>query len=115
MSVPHGATLFHSAIAAPSESMPNHVLIVADENTASPPRFSENRYEFLATLLESFTASSDMKAVVRRIVTAAREELHADRGWLLHPINEHAEFTRGILSVAAPDVEDVANSDNALV
>jgi PAS domain S-box-containing protein len=67
------------------------------------PRFStEERYRFLSSLLESFTATLDLREVLRRIVTITREEFGADRAWLLHPVHESAEFAKLAFSVAAP-------------
>src|SRR5688500_16721925 len=56
---------------------------------AERSRFSaEERYRFLSTMLESFTATLELREVLRRIVTITREEFGADRAWLLHPVNE---------------------------
>src|SRR5215212_6973904 len=74
------------------------------ERPVQRPRFStEERYRFLSTILESFTATLDLKEVLRRIVTTTREELAADRAWLLHPVTEQTEFARVAFSVTAPD------------
>jgi PAS domain S-box-containing protein len=56
--------------------------------------FTEERYRFLSSLLESFTTSLELYEVQRRIVTLTREEFAADRAWLLHPINEETEFAK---------------------
>src|ERR1700754_2144919 len=52
---------------------------------------AEERYRFLFGILESFTGTLELREVLRRIVTVTREELRADRAWLLHPITEQAE------------------------
>ncbi|HKO01985.1 MAG TPA: GAF domain-containing protein, partial [Thermoanaerobaculia bacterium] len=69
---------------------------------ADRPRFAEERYRFLSALLESFNSTLELKEVLRRIVTLAREEFGADRAWLLHPISETSEFARVAYSVTAP-------------
>ena len=66
-------------------------------------RFStEERFRFLSTILESFTATLDLREVLRRIVTITREEFRADRAWLLRPVTEQAEFAKIIFSVSSP-------------
>lgn len=74
-------------------------------------RFSaEERYRFLSTMLESFTATLDLREVLRRIVSSTREEFGADRAWLLHPVNEQSEFAKVAFTVtatgAAGDIAD---------
>ncbi|HET7433989.1 MAG TPA: GAF domain-containing protein, partial [Thermoanaerobaculia bacterium] len=77
-----------------------------------PPFSSEERYRFLSTILESFTATLELREVLRRIVTITREEFGADRAWLLRPIHEQVEFARVAFSVTAPDC-DVEMDDNS--
>ncbi|HEX6159894.1 MAG TPA: GAF domain-containing protein, partial [Thermoanaerobaculia bacterium] len=78
-----------------------------------PPRqyASEERYRFLSSILESFTGTLELREVLRRIVTITREELGADRAWLLHPIHENVEYAKIAFSVAAPGYEgtDLSN------
>jgi PAS domain S-box-containing protein len=58
---------------------------------ADRPRFpSEERDRLLSGVLEAFTATLELEEVLRRIVDIGRAELGADRGWLLHPINEQS-------------------------
>src|SRR5687767_4826683 len=64
-------------------------------------RFTEERYRFLSTMLESFTATLDLREVLRRIVSSTREEFIADRAWLLHPVNEQSEFAKVAFTVTA--------------
>jgi two-component system phosphate regulon sensor histidine kinase PhoR len=78
------------------------------------PRFSENRYDFLSNVLESFTGTLDFKELLRRIATMTREELAADRAWLLHPINEQIEFTKVIHASAAPGARDVPQENTPI-
>ncbi|HSP15541.1 MAG TPA: GAF domain-containing protein [Thermoanaerobaculia bacterium] len=66
----------------------------------------EERYRFLSAVLESFTATLDLKEVLRRIVTVTREEFRADRAWLLRPVTEETEFAKIIFSVSAPEWTD---------
>ena len=54
----------------------------------------DSRYRLLSSILESFIATLDLNEVIRRIVTIAREELNADRAWLLHPVTGQSEFAR---------------------
>lgn len=63
---------------------------------------SEQRYRFLSTVLESFTATLDLREVVRRIVSITREEFRAEQAWLLRPVNDEAEFARIVFSATAP-------------
>ncbi|MGZ8868118.1 MAG: GAF domain-containing protein, partial [Thermoanaerobaculia bacterium] len=64
---------------------------------------SEERYRFLSTILESFTATLEFREVIRRIVTITKEEFRADRAWLLNPITEQTEFARIAFAVTSPD------------
>ena len=66
---------------------------------------SEERYRFLSTMLESFTATLDLREVLRRIVSTTREEFGADRAWLLHPVNEQSEFAKIAFTTTAPGRE----------
>jgi PAS domain S-box-containing protein len=83
----------------------------ADATRRERPRFSEHRYQFLSAILESFTATLDLREVVRRIVTTTREELGADRVWLLHPISAEAEFARVVFAANSPDCETIAEEN----
>jgi PAS domain S-box-containing protein len=66
-----------------------------EPNGRDRARFTaEERYRFLSGILESFTGTLELREVLRRIVTVTREELAADRAWLLHPVNEQAEFAK---------------------
>jgi len=67
------------------------------------PLSAEERYRFLSSILESFTATLDLREVVRRIVTITREEFRADRAWLIHPVTEKTEFAKVIFSVTGPE------------
>ncbi|HVR39173.1 MAG TPA: GAF domain-containing protein, partial [Thermoanaerobaculia bacterium] len=81
---------------------------------ARQARFSaEERYRFLSSLLESFTNTLDLKEVLRRIVTTTREELGADRAWLLHPVTEQTEFARVAFAVGADAAQEI--DDNTAV
>jgi PAS domain S-box-containing protein len=72
---------------------------------APPPteraRFNtEERYRFLTTILESFTATLDLREVLRRIVSITRDEFGADRAWLLHPVTEQTEFAKVAFTIS---------------
>src|SRR6185503_3837271 len=69
----------------------------------------EERYRFLTSILEAFTGTLELREVLRRIVSITREELNADRAWLLHPINEQTEFARVAYIVSAPGCEGDVN------
>jgi PAS domain S-box-containing protein len=71
-----------------------------DVPAARPPRrySTEERYRFLASVLESFTSTLDTKELIRRIVTVARQGFGSEHAWLVHPIHEEMEFTRAIFS-----------------
>ena len=74
------------------------------DRRARPQHFgSEERYRFLSSILESFTATLELKEVLRRIVTITRQEFGADRAWLLHPVNEKAEVANVRFAVSAPE------------
>ena len=84
-----------------------------------PPRFRhEERYRSMATILEAFTGSLELREVLRRIVALTRQEFGADRAWLLHPVNETVEFARPRFSDTAPDCkvgeEDAGIADGEL-
>jgi PAS domain S-box-containing protein len=69
-------------------------------------RFTEEeRYRFLSTILESFTGTLELREVLRRIVVVTREEFGADRGWLLHPVHEEAEYAKVAFTASAPGAE----------
>src|SRR5258706_2286164 len=73
------------------------------DRRARPKHFSsEERYRFLSNILESFTGTLELKEVLRRIVSITRQEFCADRAWLLHPVNEQAEFAKVRFAVSAP-------------
>src|SRR5437763_6598997 len=83
--------------------------------TSERPSLSEERYRFLAGVLESFAATWEMKDVVRRIVSVTREELAADRGWLLHPVNEQVEVAKAVVVIASEEIEENEARENALI
>ncbi|HET8774748.1 MAG TPA: ATP-binding protein [Thermoanaerobaculia bacterium] len=66
---------------------------------------AEERYRFLSGILESFTGTLELREVLRRIVNVTREELGADRAWLLHPVNEQAEFAKVAFTTSAAGAE----------
>jgi PAS domain S-box-containing protein len=78
-----------------------------DRRDAAPrPRFTaEERYRFLSNILESFTATLELREVLRRIVSVTREQFGADHAWLLQPVTEQTEFARLAFAVAAPGLE----------
>jgi len=79
-----------------------------DRRSPARPRFNaEDRYRFLSTILESFTATLELREVLRRIVTITREHFAADRAWLLHPLNEQAEFAKVAFSVSSDENDDL--------
>src|ERR1051326_4765331 len=67
--------------------------------------FSEERYQFLSHVLESFTTTLDLKEVVRRIVTMTREEFGADRAYLLQSVTEESEFAKVAFACEAPGID----------
>ncbi|HUP47328.1 MAG TPA: GAF domain-containing protein [Thermoanaerobaculia bacterium] len=70
-----------------------------------PPRpAAEDRDRLLSSVLEAFTTTLDLREVLRRIVSVTREEFHADRAWLLHPVNEDSEHASVAFAVSAPSV-----------
>ncbi len=66
---------------------------------------TEDRYRFLSGILESFTGTLELREVLRRIVTVTREELGADRAWLLHPVHEQAELAKVAFTTSAAGAE----------
>jgi len=95
------------------ESAIRHLLVryLDRGDIARRPSFAEERYRFLSMLLESFNSTLELKEVLRRIVTLAREEFGADRAWLLHPISETSEFARVAYSVTSPNCEVPFDND----
>jgi len=74
------------------------------DRRSRPQHFnSEERYRFLSSILESFTATLELKEVLRRIVTITRQEFGADRAWLLHPVNEKAVVANVRFAVSSPE------------
>jgi signal transduction histidine kinase/GAF domain-containing protein len=74
------------------------------DRRSRPQHFdSEERYRFLSSILESFTATLELKEVLRLIVTITRQEFGADRAWLLHPVNEKAEIANVRFAVSSPE------------
>jgi PAS domain S-box-containing protein len=65
---------------------------------------SEERYRFLSGILESFTGTLELREVLRRIVNVTREEVDADRAWLLHPVSEQAEFAKVAFATSDPAI-----------
>ena len=87
----------------PDDSMVRRLMVRYLDRSHDNVRFTtEQRYRFLSTILESFTATLELKEVLRRIVTITAEEFQADRAWLLHPINEQAEYAKIAFSLTAP-------------
>jgi signal transduction histidine kinase/GAF domain-containing protein len=74
-----------------------------DRRVRPKPFGAEERYRFLSSILESFTGTLELKEVLRRIVTITRQELGADRAWLLHPVSAQAEFAKVRFAVSAPE------------
>ena len=86
-----------------------------DRPTGERPRFtSEERYRFLSRVLESFTETVELKEVLRRIVEITRQELAADRGWLLHPVHEDTEFARVRFVSADANAGETSGDPNLL-
>ena len=55
---------------------------------------AQRRERFLSSLLDAFREIRDQRQLLRHLVTMTREELAADRAWLIHPASEHAETAR---------------------
>jgi PAS domain S-box-containing protein len=88
------------------DAMIRNLMVRYLEPPAPGVRFtSEERYRFLSGILESFTGTLELREVLRRIVTVTREELAADRAWLLHPVNEQSEFAKVAFTTSAPGAE----------
>jgi len=88
------------------DSMVRRLMVRYLSPPAEQPRFNtEERYRFLTSILEAFTGTLELREVLRRIVSITREEFHADRAWLLHPINETTEYAKVAYSVSAPGCE----------
>lgn len=81
---------------------------------SEPRKESESRFPFLWRVLESFTATLDLKEVLRRIASATLEEFQADAVWLLHPIHEEAAEAKIRFSVMTPNCPDSASSAQSI-
>ena len=82
---------------------------------AEPARTApEDRVPFLSRALESFTATLDLKEVLRRIVTVTHEEFHADGAWLLHPIHEQAALAQIRFSVTTEGGPQATSSSESI-
>jgi PAS domain S-box-containing protein len=67
---------------------------VRDSSHLANPASVERRHRFLSSLLELSGKIRDQRQLLRRIVTITREELAADRAWLLHPASLHTASAR---------------------
>jgi signal transduction histidine kinase/GAF domain-containing protein len=85
------------------DSYVRRLVIRSLDRRARPQTFdAEERYRFLSSILESFTGTLELKEVLRRIVTITMQEFGADRAWLLHPVDENADFAKVRFAVSAP-------------
>jgi PAS domain S-box-containing protein len=92
--------------------MPNQVLSVEGENAARTP--AEDRYRFLSSILETFTGTLELREVLRRIVAVTREELGADRAWLLRPAQEQPLTAKIAFGVSASGTESEPSDHEAI-
>src|SRR5258705_69793 len=65
---------------------------------------SEERYQFLSQMLESFTGTLELNEVLRRIVMTTMEEFGADRALLIHPVSDGAETANIRFVATAPHI-----------
>src|SRR5262245_28906743 len=76
---------------------------------------SEERYQFLSQILESFTATLELNEVLRRIVVTTMEEFGADRALLVHPISEKATNANVRFVASAPHINLEFETDKPIV
>jgi PAS domain S-box-containing protein len=65
---------------------------------------SEERYQFLSRILESFTGTLELNEVLRRIVTTTLEEFGADRALMVHPVTADASTANVRFAATAPHI-----------
>ena len=65
---------------------------------------TEERYQFLSRILESFTGTLELNEVLRRIAVTTMEEFGADRALMIHPISGEATTANVRFAAAAPHV-----------
>src|SRR5436305_1211355 len=76
---------------------------------------SEQRYQFLSQILESFTGTLELNEVLRRIVTRTMEEFGADRALLVHPVSETATGANVRFVANAPHIQPAYEADKPVV
>ncbi len=59
--------------------------------------------ETAAQILESFAATLDFDEVMRRVVRIALDEFHADRAWILGPVDEPHEYADVTYEATRPE------------
>ena len=65
---------------------------------------TEDRYQFLSRILETFTGTLELNEVLRRIVTTTMEEFGADRALMIHPILGDATTANVRFAATAPHI-----------
>src|SRR5262245_146180 len=75
---------------------------------------SEERYQFLSRILETFTGTLELNEVLRRIVTTTREEFGADRATMVHPVSAEATTANVRFASTAPHVNVALDPDQPL-
>ncbi len=76
---------------------------------------SEERYQFLSQILESFTGTLELNEVLRRIVVTTMEEFGADRALLVHPVNEKATDANVRFVASAPHINVEFETDKPII
>src|SRR2546423_1455059 len=71
---------------------------------------SEERYQFLSQILESFTGTLELNEVLRRIVTTTMEEFSADRAVMIHPVGRDGPTSNIRYTAAMPHVPPLDSS-----
>src|SRR5205814_2554798 len=89
---------------ASDDAVMRQMMIRYLDRRARPPALTEERYQFLSRILESFTGTLELNEALRRIVTTTMEEFGADRAVMIHPITEDAREANLRFAVAAPHI-----------
>src|SRR5436190_6583955 len=76
---------------------------------------SEERYQFLSQMLESFTGTLELNEVLRRIVMTTMEEFGADRALLIHPVSDGAATANVRFVASAPHINVSFDSTTPVV
>lgn len=101
------ARVFELPEASDDAAMRRLMIRHLDRRSKTPASMTEERYQFLSRILETFTGTLELNEVLRRIVTTTMEEFGADRAIMIHPVSEEALTANVRYAAAAAHIEPV--------